>query len=249
MKTKAFAILCLLLVTAMLSGCLGVTVGSWGNSGAIRGEGEILTFPVETGEFTAIEVGGAFEVIYRQAATSSVTVEIQQNLFDQMNFTLTDGRLTVDSDVSFSVDWGRPPRLTIYAPTLTQVSFSGAVSTGEWDAIVAERFSLEVRGASDASIPLEVGELEVSVSGASSINMRGVADVADFRAAGATDISAGNLQTRIASVAITGAGSVTLACSEQLSVSITGAGSMRYIGDPTVSNSVSGAGSVTQVRS
>ena len=250
MKNKAICAVSLLLVAAMFSGCLGVTIsGGWGGSGTMRGEGEVLTFPVETGDFTAIEIGGAFEVTYRQAATSSVTVEIQQNLFDQMNFTLAGDTLTIGSDVIFSTDWGRAPRLTIYAPTLTRVSFSGATSTIDWDTVVAERFSLNVSGASDASIPLEVGELGVNISGAGSIALHGIADVADIRTAGAADISAGNLQTRIASVSISGMGSVILACSEQLSASISGAGSLEYIGNPTVSQRVSGAGSISQIRS
>ncbi|MCL2580773.1 MAG: DUF2807 domain-containing protein [Oscillospiraceae bacterium] len=245
MRRKLIAALSLLLCVVMLSGCLGVTIGSMGSG--VRGEGPMVVFPVATGEFTAVNVGGAFEISYRQADTSSVTLEIQENLFELIEFNVIDGVLNIDSTGSFTIDWGNSPRLTIYAPTLEQLTLTGAVSTGEWDIITAESFLLDLSGAASATIPMAVNSLTLDISGAGSLSLNGTADVADIQSTGAASIDAGRLQTRIATVAVSGAGSVTIATSEQLSASISGAGSLHYIGNPTVSQSVSGAGSIDQI--
>jgi len=250
MKVKIICLISVVLAMSLLGGCLSVSIGpniGVGSHGSVRGEGEIMVFPVETGDFTSVSVGGVFEIDYRQSSVRSITVEIQENLFEHLSFSVTDGLLTVRSETIFTVDWNSTPRLTIYAPTLEQVIFSGASSTGNWDTLIAEDLSLHISGASSATIPIEANRLSVNISGAGNINLHGEADIVDFQTSGAADISAGELQTRIANISISGAGNVTIACSEELNATLSGAGSLRYIGDPFVTQRIMGVGSISQI--
>ena len=224
---------------AALFGHFTVPVG-----GTVRGTGEMVSRPIQTEDFTAINISGFYHVTYRQARSSSITVEMQENLFEYLQISVENGTLIVDSRRTFRTNGANTPRLYIDAPFLEGIRIAGAVSTGDWDTINAERFSISVAGASEMTIPMEVERLDVRIAGGASLTLSGEVDTAELSAAGAADVSAGRLQTRDADISITGAGSVTIAASDNLNVSIAGAGSVRYIGDPAVTQSILGAGSV-----
>jgi len=246
-KSRAIRVLCALLALTMLGGCVTFSIGG-GGIGSVTGSGAMATFPVEVETFNAVSVGGNYRVIYRQAATSSLRVEIQENLFEHMQITVENGMLRVRSDVNFNTTAQNTPRLYVYTPYLESLSASGAVDASGWDTITAPTFSLSVSGAATVSIPVEVERLYASVSGSSNIALSGTADHADLRAAGVVNIEAGELQTKDARIDVSGAGSIIIACSDTLNVVVSGAASVRYIGDPEVTRRVSGAGSVSQAQ-
>jgi len=124
------------------------------------------------------------------------------------------------------------------------VRSAGAIRAAEWDTVYAERFTIDADGAAYIAIPLEVEQLNVYIAGGVSLALSGNADTADISIAGATNISADNLQTRDARIEIAGAGNVTIAVSDHLDVVINGVGNVRYTGNPTVTRRILGLGTV-----
>jgi len=241
MKNKKYFIGILVLVGVMilLSGCITV--------GGVRGTGSMASRDFEVEDFNAFDIGGGYQVTWRQGDSVAVTVEMQENLFDYLRVSVRGDTLYIDSSRSFNItSSSNRPRVYIYTPYLEMVSFSGAVSGSDWDTIYGESFSINASGAANLDIELEVEELDIELSGAGDITLSGSAHIVDISASGAAEISAEDLETRETSISLSGAGSVDIAVSDHLSVDLSGAGRVRYIGNPTIDQSISGAGRVEQ---
>ena len=234
-------------LTVLLSGCLLVSFDGIG-ANAVQGTGNMVTKDFDTWDFTGIDIGGNYVIVYRQSQTVSISVSMQENLFDYLNVGVRNGILHVDSDRSFRTDQNYRPRIYISAPYLETVIISGAASIENWDTIAVETLHINVSGAGDGLIPMHVDTLEISIAGAADFTLTGTASTANLSIAGAGDIDALGLQAVNATVVIAGAGSADVAVSDTLDVTITGAGTVRYVGSPQVNRTIAGIGSVQRVE-
>jgi len=228
-----------------LTGLIILLGGCAVNVTAIQGTGAMVSRAITVDDFNAIDISGGYVVIYRQSQTSSLTIEMQENLFEHIDVEVRGDTLHIGSGIrSISTTRANTPRIYIYAPYLGSASFSGAVDATDWDAISADSFSLVSSGAGNFGLALEVESLDIRASGSANIELSGNASNASITVSGSSDINAGALQTRDAEIRISGSGDAIIAASDSLDVNVSGSGRVRYIGDPDITQSVSGSGSV-----
>jgi len=225
---------------------IGVLVLLTGCSRGIRGTGEMVTRDFEVEDFSALEIRGAYEVTWRQSDIASVTVEMQENLFDYLQVSVEEDMLYVSSTRNFNTRNRNRPRIYIYSPDLETVSFFGAINAENWDTITGEKFAIYGAGASNVDISLAVENLNLGLEGAGNFNLEGNADAANIIVLGAVDVSARNLQIEDANIELGGAGVVDIAVSDHLSVDLSGVGRVQYSGNPTVYRNISGLGRLEQ---
>ena len=202
------------------------------------------TIPIE--DFTAVVIDGEFDVSFRNSSEATLGVEIQEDMFEHLSVHVQNGALIIGSNKPISTSVNNTPRVNIGAPYLEAVVLRGAVNATNWDEIRAQDFFIGIDGASKINITMHVEHLDVDVSGAASLELHGSADIAHIYTSGASEVSAGNLQTLVAGVEISGAGGVHIAVSERLYVDISGAGNVLYSGNPVIEQNISGVGSVRQ---
>ncbi|MCL2350820.1 MAG: DUF2807 domain-containing protein [Defluviitaleaceae bacterium] len=241
MKKRIFITAILLLAAlAIFTGCISTS----GGLGSVRGRGSMVSNTLNARDFTAIDISGGFEIIYRQSNNFSVTLEIQDNLFEHVNYMVRGDTLRITTSRNFNTSRGNTPRLYINAPYLNILDFAGAVTATNWDTLDADRISISVAGAANIDIDINAQRLDISTAGASSITLSGSADRLDISAAGASNVEAFNLITQDALINIAGAGHVEVYASSTLDVTISGVGSVRYDGNPTLTRSTAGLGSI-----
>ncbi len=115
--------------------------------------------------------------------------------------------------------------MIISSPTRAGARISGAVKL-DAKQLSGTRFALEARGASRVSLDGNIDELLADMTGAS-------------------ELTAGSLQTKTTENSTTGAGDAEIAVAETLKVAITGAGKVKYSGNPaTIEKHITGAGSI-----
>jgi len=243
-KMKKITLACVLLLTLALStGCMVTSFGGFG-ANTVQGTGPMVSRDFDILNFTGINISGGYTVVYRHAQAVSVTVSMQENLFDYLNVGVRNGVLFVDSDRSFRTSSSNTPRLYVYAPMIDSVTVSGAITTNDWDTINAPSFYINVGGAATATIDMNVEELDITVAGAATLYLSGNATVANLSIAGAGTLNGENLQTRDATISLAGTGNAELAVSDNLNVSISGVGNVWYIGSPNVTQTIAGMGRV-----
>ena len=98
------------------------------------------------------------------------------------------------------------------------------------------------------NLEVEVEELYIQASGACVINVEGEANEQTVRTTGATTYRAFDLESEVADIRVTGAGSARVSVSERLDVRASGASSVRYRGRPSVNADTSGASSVKRAN-
>ena len=240
MRRKFVIIISLAMILAvLLSGCTGRSV---------RGTGDMVSRVFETEPFTAVNLDVPFVVIWQEGSQTSVTVEMQENLFEHLQISVQGGTLLAESRRSFEVSAPNIPRIYITSPQLVGLSSDVAIVTEGWDTVNAETFAMNLSGGAVVDITLNVNALEINVDeGGAYLTLNGRANNTNIAVTGGVNISALDLQTADTRIQLTGGGVIDIAVSDTLDVTITGAGFIRYSGNPTVTRSITGFGSVSSV--
>ena len=245
MNKKFFALTTLMLGMLLLfSGC--INIGTGGGNRSIRGTGQVITRDIEVADFNGIRVSGNFSVVYRQASTAALTVSMQENLFNHLDVDVTGGTLQIGSSRTFDTITANRPTLYIYAPYLSAINFSGAITATDWDAIesqsfaidtsgaatidlslVAEQTDINTSGAATLTLDMEVERLYMNVSGAATVRLSGTADNIDVDGSGAFNLRAGDLQIEGGRVNASGAANVYLSTLDNVNVSASGLARVR----------------------
>jgi len=243
MNKKTFTLIPIALGMLLLfTGCV-VNVGG---GRTLRGTGSLVTRDIDVADFNAIDVGGNFRVVYRQASTPALTVVMQENLFNHLETSVRNGNLQITTGRNFETTSANRPTLYVYAPYLTGVDFSGAVTASNWDMIQGQSFAISTSGAATLDISLEVQQVDIGVSGAASltldldverldmeiagaanVRLSGSANTIDVDGSGAFNLRAGDLQIEGGRVNVSGAANVYLSTLENISVITSGLARVR----------------------
>lgn len=173
--------------------------------------------------FTALAVGGVFDVHLTVGPPQRVTLRGDDNILPHIRTTVSDGKLTVASDRSLCLRTDL--RLDIRVPLLTGFESNGTVSL-QIDGIQGERFDLSLGGSGEAVLA-------------------GRCERFDALLAGTAGLRAGDLEARRVSVRIAGAADAEVFAAERLDASISGMGTVTYAGRPReVNRAITGLGDV-----
>lgn len=244
LNRAVFAALLAACLVFSCTGCVVVGINStYVDKDAAYGEGEIKTIEYAAEDFTALDIDCDAVLTYKAGTSDTISVDIYENLVENLDVSVENGTLKIYSDVSF-VDSNNMPVITVTAPTLESVMVEGEVLFEDWEVVTGESFKLTVAGAGSASIELDVNSLDINLAGACNIELGGRADTARINIAGTGNVSAMELVTIDASVIIAGLGSVEITCDGALDINISGMGDVIYSGDAKVNKIISGFGSV-----
>jgi hypothetical protein len=229
------------------------TWGNWGNnnsfSGAVPGSGKIETENRKVTGFTGITIGYPAEIIIRQGAAESLSIEAEDNLLPQLTTEVRSGRLYIENkEKRFAkrVDPSQSVKITITVKTLNEIDFPSA-GTLTVESLKGDSLKISLSGAGDIVLKkLELKSLEAHVSGAGKITASGSVTDAKVTISGLGDFNGADLTCQTADANIPGAGSITLRVEKQLNAAISGAGSVNYYGPASVSKSISGVGDVNK---
>lgn len=205
--------------------------------------------------FRGVEIGGAFEVHLKKSTTFFVTAEGEEEDLENLQFDIDKGVLEVsfkDSYKSWKFNWKKNRRnvvLQIGLPELKEAEFTGAAKLLMSGFSNEEDIKLYFSGASQGIVEdLDAEKFSVELSGASKLKISGKVVKLNVNASGASSISAFPLITRDADVELSGASRAELAVKNSLKVDASGAAKVIYKGNPLVSKDLSGAAVVKRME-
>ncbi len=212
----------------------------------VKGNGQVEREVRSIEHFESLEISGFFDVYIRQGDSPDLEVVADENLLELIRHEVEAGELKV----WISEDIRKAEKMEIYITYthLSEINLSGAIDLDSKGVIENDEFSIDISGATDAKIALNVNHLNVDVSGAAELWLSGKAYEFDADISGAVDLDAYELETREIDMDLSGAGSAKLWVTEKLDAEVSGAGSIRYKGNPkSISKDISGAGSIRQI--
>ena len=165
------------------------------------------------GDFSKVDVSGAFVVRFRKGDTYKVVADGRDEDMSDIDVRVNGNTLEVDIDRRGSLfNWTNRKRvgLTITVPAIDELKLSGAskaslVGFGKYD-----KLAIDMSGACRTVFDGDVDDLSVDLSGASNIKMRGRARHLEADLGGASKIEATDLNVDDASVNASGASHVNL---------------------------------------
>lgn len=195
--------------------------------------------------FHELSVSSAFLVEIRVGSTESLEIEVDDRYMDDVITEVRGGKLEIKMrDTRGRRRMNESPRAYLTVKSLDRIDASGAVKIETRDELKSDRMHIELSGASVLDLQLDVNELYLEASGACVVNVEGRATEQTVKTTGATTYRAFDLESEIADIRVTGAGSARVSVSDKLDVRASGASSVRYKGSPSVNSDTSGASSV-----
>jgi hypothetical protein len=228
------------LILVMQTGCSYAFKGIKGNGNVVKQERKV------TG-FSGLEVGGAFRVFLTQGDEEKLIIEADENLLPVIETKVKGGTLIISTNENIK-DF---KTLNIYLTfkDMRDMEISGACHlTGE-NKFRFDDLELDCSGASEVDMKLSAGSLDMDISGASSVKLYGSAEKTNMDVSGASKLNAYELETEKCDAEVSGAASVKIFVSDELSAEVSGASKMRYKGNASlISHDVSGAGSLKKAE-
>lgn len=195
----------------------------------IKGSGEITKRSMQLDEFTAVEAGGAQEIILMNGDEFSVVIETNENLHDYISYEIKNQKLRFKYDKIKKYD---EMKFYISAPVFEEISVSGASEVKSPELLKGKSLRLFASGASEAKLNLEYDNLVTKLSGASEVRLKGKVNSHVVEASGASEINAKELITQTSVVAGSGASECFVNAVNSLTYTVSGGSSIQYVEKP-----------------
>jgi hypothetical protein len=207
--------------------------------------GNLKTETMEFSDFTAVEVGSAFEVNITQSNSFSVKITAGENIFDRIQVTQTGATLKIEVTPGLGISNGKAE---ITMPELDTLILSGATRGTVEGFNSSNPFVIALSGASSLEMTnTNVGDAEIEVSGASTLNAEGTANDLVALVSGASNVDLTDFPVNDVDINLSGASRATINLDGKLDAELSGASNLEYIGDPTMGDiNIAGASTINK---
>jgi len=193
-------------------------------------------------DFDRLEMGSALNIEVVQGNAFSVKVKGDRRNIDDLNVYKNGNTLVVEFDDD--ANRHHDTYVSITMPSLKGASFSGASVSKIRGFESEEDLDFYLSGASVSQMDVDYREVDLVVTGASSLVLFGSGDQFHAEISGASTFKAFDYPVREAVIDISGASEGKIAVTEALKVTAGGASTVLYRGDPSIISNTSGASTV-----
>ncbi len=237
-------ILPVMLLSLGLSSCI-IEVND-DNGGCVRAEGPVSSEILDLGRIDGIDLAIPATVFISQGEDQEVEIEAQDDVINQIKTTVRGGIWTIEFDRCVRNE--SSIRIYLTVKELTSVKISGSGEIVSQGSLIVDDLDVGISGSGDIDLSLEADDIDAKVSGSGSMRFDGTADALDISISGSGDFQCFNLETRKATVKISGSGDAEMWVTQELDVNIAGSGDVFYKGNPSLNVSVSGSGGVVDAN-
>ena len=207
-----------------------------------------VTSQLQLDAYHSLELRGAAKLVLHNAPEASTV--LTTNLLLQ-NMGIADIRAEVRDSVLYIETPTTPPiddmiaTFTIASPILRQITVYGAgdIESAEGQVLAQRELTLNLNGAAEADLLLNVQSLTIDAKGASKLELQGTAEKANITIAGAGELEAEDLLTQVMHINCAGASKAEVNVATELWAQAAGASKITYKGTPRVKQSMAVGGS------
>jgi Putative auto-transporter adhesin, head GIN domain len=196
-----------------------------------KGNKNVIKQKRELSGFTAINVGGVFDLQITQGDDFSVCVETDENIQENILTKVVDNVLLLNTK-----NLKKFTELNVYVtlPALERIEAHGSCDVYSKGMINVEQIEIGTSGASDLDMELNAKKVYVKTSGASDVNLSGQTEFLYVESSGASDFSAKKLIAKVAKVETSGAANATVNATNGLKADKTGSSTINSITNPNL---------------
>lgn len=188
--------------------------------------------------FSSIKASGIAQVYLTKGDEERVVVDInEKSLMDRVKIKVQGNALQIKfEDRNGFRNEFNDVKLKVYVTykSLTKISGSGATTFHTENAIKADKLVIDLSGANNTTLDLDVDDLEVETSGASNATLSGKANTLHVEASGASNIKAYALKAIDVKAETSGVANVSVVADKTLNINASGLSNINYRGDAQV---------------
>ncbi len=209
----------------------------------------IITSELQLEPYHSIEVRGAAKLQINNGTQPSTLLTTNQiySLMDEggIKAEVRDSVLYIETSNQLPLD-DIMIEFAITSPNLRQLTVYGAskIETAENQVLAQPNFALDLNGAAEADLLLNVQTLVIDAKGASKLELEGQADDVHITIAGAGEVEAEDLFTQVMHINCAGASKAEVNVARELWAQAAGASHITYKGTPRIKQSMAVGGSV-----
>lgn len=200
--------------------------------------------------YHSVELRGAAELHLSHAATPSTTLTtnmLQSVVSGEENWKaeVIDSVLYIDVTTQIPIE-DMMLDFAIASPTLRKITVYGAskIETLDGHTLQQPSLTLDLNGAAEADLHLQVNTLTVDAKGASSLELQGTAESAHITIAGAGELDAESFVVQDMHINCAGASVAEVHVQRELWAQAAGASKITYKGSPTIKQNMAVGGSI-----
>jgi hypothetical protein len=193
-------------------------------------------------DFDRLEIGSAFHIEVEQAGTFSIRAKGDRRNINDLDVYKKGNTLIIEYDES--ADRRHDTYITITMPVLKSVNFSGSSVSVVKGFESDDKLDYFLSGSSASQLDAGYREVNLVLSGASTLVMRGLGDEITAGISGASELSALDFPLREATINVSGSSSARVTVSDELHVIAAGSSAVLYQGNPTLETNASGSSRV-----
>ena len=200
--------------------------------------------------YHSVELRGAAELHLSHAATPSTTLTtnmLQSVVSGEENWKaeVRDSVLYIDVTTQIPIE-DMMLNFTIASPTLRKITVYGAskIETLDGHTLQQPSLTLDLNGAAEADLHLQVNTLTVDAKGASSLELQGTAESAHITIAGAGELDAESFVVQDMHINCAGASVAEVHVQRELWAQAAGASKITYKGSPAIKQNMAVGGSI-----
>ena len=209
----------------------------------------IITSELQLEPYHSIEVRGAAKLQINNGTQPSTLLTTNQiySLMDEggIKAEVRDSVLYIETSNQLPLD-DIMIEFAITSPNLRQLTVYGAskIETAENQVLAQPDFALDLNGAAEADLHLNVQTLVIDAKGASKLELEGQADDVHITIAGAGEVEAEDLFTQVMHINCAGASKAEVNVARELWAQAAGASKISYNGNPTIKQKLAVGGSL-----
>lgn len=215
--------------------CITATQAQWWQgTKKVNGNGNMVTQSRTVSNYDAVSLTGSMDVILVKGREGNLKIEAEENLQQHIETEVSGGRLKISVEKGYSLNPSRNNDITITVPftDIENVSLTGSGDIRSKDMVTSEKFSINITGSGNVSLPLKAKNAKANITGSGDIDLSGSSEDFDCKVTGSGDISAFDFKCQNVSAMVTGSGDIQVYASESLKASTPGSGDIEYRGNP-----------------
>lgn len=210
------------------------------------GSGDIITETRPVGNFTAISVGGDFEVEVKTGPITEVRVEADDNIMKYIETRVSGNTLKIRTEDLHSYN-NVHMKVFVTTPSLTRINASASARVDVEDVLKAnEKLVFNSSSSGTINVEVEAPEIEADASSGATINLAGKTRTFNIQASSGADVKSFDLLSENTKVQVSSGASANVYASVTLNAQASSGASVNYLGGATVSKAESSGGSISK---
>jgi hypothetical protein len=217
-------------------------------TGCVKGSGHQATDNRKVGEFTKLDLSGAFKVNLTQDSTLGVTVTTDDNLLQHIKTDVDGDKLLISTNKK-NLCSSAAITINIGVHHIDAIKATGAIEINSNGIIVAKNVDINLSGATKINLDLNAATVTTTGEGVTEITLKGQASAHNIELNGGGKLHAFDFVVGNYNISTAGASECDVNVLRELTVKSSGALAVKYKGNPeTINNNKTGVSTITKVN-